>query len=125
MRTVKVVGIGVVPPLDEPIYRPSPKNPPYNPNHRNFCVDCGEDFASVEVFDRHRLGLRSRRKCALVGLELDANGRWDAPRNADIRSQTPGKALAELLSLPVETAAKRRGIARRASFSSACAASRR
>ena len=72
MRTAKVVGIGVVPPLEQPIYRPSPKDPPYNPDRRNLCVDCGEDFASVEAFDRHRWGPQSRRKCVLAGLELVA-----------------------------------------------------
>ena len=105
MRTAKVVGIGVVPRLDEPIYRPSPKNPPYNPKHRNLCCDCCEDFASVEAFDRHRWGPQSRRKCVLAGLELDASGRWDARSNADICSHTPREAGTYVPPTPAARAA--------------------
>ena len=105
MCTVKVVGIGVVPPLDEPIYRPSPKNPPYKTKHRNLCCDCGEDFPSVEAFDRHRWGGQARRKCVLVGLELDANGRRNAPSNAAICSTAPREAGTDVPAIPVARAA--------------------
>ena len=72
--------------MGEPIYRPSPKNPPYSPSHRNLCCNCGEDFASVEAFDKHRWGPQSRRQCVLAGLGQDETGRWNTPANTDIRS---------------------------------------
>jgi hypothetical protein len=63
----------------------------------NFCRGCGEDFASVAAFDRHRVGVHAYtfaqgllvnptvedgRRCMdeeelyVVGMELDSRGRW-------------------------------------------------
>ena len=64
---------------------------------RNGCRGCGRDFASVDAFDRHRVGSHlftyseglafdvpreDGRRCLDAdemlerGMELDANGRW-------------------------------------------------
>lgn len=66
----------------------------------NLCRDCGEDFSSVEMFDRHRVGrhgytiteglhmdppVEDGRRCLspfellVLGCELDARGRWHDP----------------------------------------------
>jgi hypothetical protein len=63
----------------------------------NFCRGCGEDFASVAAFDRHRVGVHAYtfaqgllvnptvedgRRCMdeeelyVVGMEIDSRGRW-------------------------------------------------
>lgn len=63
----------------------------------NLCVSCGEDFASVDAFDSHRVGVHAYtyseglrfaepvedgRRCldkaemVAVGLALDGRGRW-------------------------------------------------
>jgi hypothetical protein len=53
----------------------------------NLCRSCGLDFASLEAFDKHRVGRHSqsgphRRRCLTLtemhaaGMELDPRGRW-------------------------------------------------
>lgn len=65
--------------------------------YANLCRGCGHDFASVEAFDRHRVGVHAYtysegvrmepiredgRRCmddaemVASGMELDARGRW-------------------------------------------------
>jgi hypothetical protein len=64
----------------------------------NLCTSCGQDFGSVELFDRHRVGkhaydfieglergLEDGRRCLDVdemeeaGWRLNARGRWNDP----------------------------------------------
>jgi hypothetical protein len=53
----------------------------------NYCVPCGQDFASVALFDRHRVGRHDGddRRCLDVaemiakGWALDSRGRWSDP----------------------------------------------
>jgi hypothetical protein len=70
----------------------------------NFCRGCGEDFASVAAFDRHRVGVHAYtfaqgllvnptvedgRTCMdeeelyVVGMELDSRGRWCITADAE------------------------------------------
>jgi hypothetical protein len=72
----------------------------------NLCTTCGEDFGSVELFDRHRvgkhaydfgegfaLGLEDGRRCLdasemeSAGWGLDSRGRWTDP------ARNPGSRL--------------------------------
>jgi hypothetical protein len=70
--------------------RPRPANP------ANWCSGCGEDFTSVEYFDRHRVGEHeldwpeheNGRRClsvdelAAIGFQRDQRGRWLNPARA-------------------------------------------
>lgn len=67
----------------------------------NFCRSCGEDFASVEYFDAHRVGSWGERRCLPVerltefGFELDSRGRWTNPtRSRRARSNFTGARTA-------------------------------
>jgi hypothetical protein len=57
----------------------------------NLCRACGEDFAGVSAFDKHRVGVHAYswslehpdgRRCLIgeelleAGMELDTRGRW-------------------------------------------------
>jgi hypothetical protein len=68
--------------------RPWPKRP------QNQCSACGEDFAAVSAFERHRVGKHDRdfspeypegRRCLSLeelierGFNLNQHGRWQAP----------------------------------------------
>lgn len=59
---------------------------------RNYCPRCGEDFNSLNAFDRHRVGRHNApagskraRRCLTetelveAGLHRDAYGRWRMP----------------------------------------------
>jgi hypothetical protein len=70
-------------------------------NPLNLCRACDNDFTSVKLFDRHRVGVHAYewspgrpdgRRCLTVeemlanGWDRDANGRWvDPARIADAR----------------------------------------
>jgi hypothetical protein len=57
----------------------------------NFCVKCENDFTSLTLFDRHRVGSHqgddrrclSEREMLKQGWERDANGRWIDPEARD------------------------------------------
>jgi hypothetical protein len=56
----------------------------------NYCASCGQDFASVRAFDRHRTGSHEHgRRCLeademrAAGLELDSRGRWQLLAEAE------------------------------------------
>ena len=75
---------------------PSTTDSPDRP--RNFCASCGEDFASVRAFDRHRVGRHDvlwsldnegGRRC-LDSVEMEAAGmapggrrRWEIVAEAE------------------------------------------
>jgi hypothetical protein len=77
----------------------------------NLCGSCGQDFSSVEAFDRHRVGIHEYsfeeglllsprrtdgRRCfgieemAASGWVLDARGRWVHPRELRKRLRRGG-----------------------------------
>lgn len=54
----------------------------------NFCTECGEDFGSVEAFDKHRVGEWSTgRECISLnefskfGLVKNTRGCWSIEKN--------------------------------------------
>jgi hypothetical protein len=70
----------------------------------NGCSDCGQDFASISAFDRHRVGVHGHthaqglkldppredgRRCmdavemTEAGMELDQRGRWRIAADAE------------------------------------------
>jgi hypothetical protein len=78
----------------------------------NLCRSCRQDFNSVELFDRHRVGKHAYdwspecedgRRCldanemAALGWRLNARGRWVDParaaRAAQIESAEPTQAI--------------------------------
>jgi hypothetical protein len=80
----------------------------------NLCVACGQDFGSVELFDRHRvgkhaytfaegfeLGLEDGRRCLdkqemeSAGWRLDRRGRWVDPSRNPARRLRPMPELTE------------------------------
>jgi hypothetical protein len=75
-------------------------------NPRNGCGACGQDFASLQVFDAHRVGrhepLERRRPEELqeLGYELNHRGRWhdrvvvDRARGEDQAEETATSARA-------------------------------
>ena len=87
----------------------------------NLCRSCGEDFASVAAFDRHRVGWHAYtlveglrldtpredgRRCLdpaemrAAGMELDRRARWCIARDVErarklrIRAETPSEVAA-------------------------------
>ena len=71
----------------------------YRPGILNQCGVCGEDFASVEAFDTHRVGTHVplNRHCLSVaelksgGFRLNARGRWEITARADRARRTFGR----------------------------------
>jgi hypothetical protein len=87
----------------------------------NLCSDCEKDFANIEAFDAHRIGLhaytfdaglqlepprRDGRRClgaeelSLKGWTTDGKGRWVHPRELRKRARRGGDALTEPASNP-------------------------
>ncbi len=87
----------------------------------NLCRACGQDFSSVEAFDRHRVGAHTYtydagllldpprhdgRRClnldemARAGWVLDARGRWVHPRELRKRLSRGGDSPTEPTPTP-------------------------
>jgi hypothetical protein len=96
-----------------PFRRPRPANP------GNWCSSCGQDFSSVSLFDRHRIGRHEYtylegvtpdppredgRRCLLVeeieekGWALDGRQRWSDPAKVE----QARRAFAETASFPAQ-----------------------
>jgi hypothetical protein len=80
----------------------------------NLCCACGEDFGSVELFDRHRvgkhaytfaegleMGLEAGRRCLdrsemeSAGWRLNSRGRWSDPARNPAGRLRPTPELTE------------------------------
>src|SRR5215472_133239 len=73
--------------------QPYPDDPKLT-NSQNLCRGCGEVFASLKDFDRHRTGDWPSRLCldpVMLGLEL-YNGTWGTPEGNRFRADFARKA---------------------------------
>jgi hypothetical protein len=67
---------------------------------RNGCSGCGQDFTSVELFDRHHVGSFEplERRCLTIeemrskGWQQDVRGRWMDPARAERARRTFAEA---------------------------------